>query len=261
MLFTEYAGGTLSAERFVEQAGSFLSNVQAHAADLLALWIEDGSGRILAASDPRGAVAELSRAERPAVDPEAEGWLAVPPRRTAGTYVVVFCGPVRDAAGRMLGSVLLAADFGPVMTFLGDTRGLGESGEVLVGWKSGDRIHLPFPPRGDVNLSEVSGEEFPSLNAASSGEFGFRRTTDYRGRDVLVAYRPLGVGYPNWGLIAKIDFARGLRAGRAGFAGCCWPWAGSCSSSGSGHPTRSPGGSPGRSAGWPGRRRPSPRAT
>ncbi len=205
MLFAEYAGGTLSAERFAEQAGSFLSNVQAPAADLLALWIEDGSGRILAASDPRGAVAELSRAERPAADPEAEGWLAVPPRRTAGTYVVVFCGPVRDAAGRMLGSVLLAADFGPVTSFLGDTHGLGESGEVLVGWKSGDRIHLPFPPRGDATLSEVSAEEFPSLNAASSGEYGLRTTTDYRGREVLVAYRPLGIGYPNWGLIAKVN--------------------------------------------------------
>src|SRR5262249_23902920 len=45
------------------------------------------------------------------------------------------------------------------------------------------------------------------LNAAISGEFDFARTTDYRGRDVLVAYRPLGMGFPNWGLIAKLDTA------------------------------------------------------
>jgi PAS domain S-box-containing protein len=210
-LFADYAGGTLSAERFADHAGAFLGNVQAHAADLLALWIEDSSGRILAATDSRDLVAELSRADRPAVDPKADAWLAVPPRRIAGRYVVVFCGPVRDAADRMLGTVLLAADFGSVMTFLGDTHGLDDSGEVLVGWKSGDRIHMPLPPRGNVTLSEVSAEEFPSLDAASSGEYGFRRTTDYRGREVLVAYRPLGIGYPNWGLIAKLDTEEAYR--------------------------------------------------
>ena len=54
-------------------------------------------------------------------------------------------------------------------------------------------------------MTEVSAAEFPSLDAAIAGEFAFRRTTDYRGRDVLVAYRPLGTAYPGWGLIAKID--------------------------------------------------------
>jgi two-component system, NtrC family, sensor kinase len=204
-LFTEHAGGTLRSERFADLAGEFLANVQTHAADLLAAWIEDDSGLILAGSDPRGMVAGLARAERPAADPKAEAWLAVPPRRVAQTYAVVFGSAIRDDAGRSLGTVMLAADFGPVMTFLGDTHGLDESGEVLVGWRSGDRIHLPLPPRGDVNLAEVSAEEFPSLAAASSGENGFRQTTDYRGREVLVAYRPVGVDYPNWGLIAKLD--------------------------------------------------------
>src|SRR5262249_6493541 len=62
-----------------------------------------------------------------------------------------------------------------------------------------------------VQLSEVSVDEFPSLAAASAGEYGFRDTTDYRGREVLVAYRPLGLGYPNWGLIAKVDAAEAYR--------------------------------------------------
>ena len=93
------------------------------------------------------------------------------------------------------------------MAFVGDPHGLGESGEVLVGWKRGDRIHLPLPPRTDRSLTEVPASAFPSLDAAISGQFDFARTTDYRGRDVLVAYRPLGMGFPQWGLIAKIDAA------------------------------------------------------
>jgi PAS domain S-box-containing protein len=193
------------AGRNGDQAGGFLGMVRSHTAGLLALWIEDGDGRVLAASDPQGVVAELAAAGRPAPDAGEEGWLAVPPRRIAGLYAGVFCGAVRDDDGRRLGNVCLAADLGAVMTFVGDPHALGDSGEVLVGWKRGDRIYLPLPPRGDPRLTEVSAAEFPSLNAAISGEFDFAPTTDYRGRDVLVAYRPLGMGYPNWGLIAKLD--------------------------------------------------------
>lgn len=200
-----YEEGRLRADPFAEQAGGFLGIVQSHAAGLLALWIEDRSGRILAASDPQGLVAELSAAGRPAPEAGADGWMAVPPRRIAGTYAAVFHGAVRGDDGRSLGSVCLAADLGPVMNFVGDPHGLGESGEVLVGWKSGDRIQLPLPPRGDPSLIEVSAADFPALGAAISGHFDFARTIDYRGRDVLVAYRPLGMGYPDWGLIAKLD--------------------------------------------------------
>ena len=78
---------------------------------------------------------------------------------------------------------------------------------MLIGWKHGDRIHLPLPPREGAPLEEVSAEEFPSLDAGIAGQFGYTRTTDYRGHDVLVSYRPLGTAFPNWGLIAKLDAA------------------------------------------------------
>ena len=100
------------------------------------------------------------------------------------------------------------ADFGPIAGFLTDPHGLGETGEVLVGVDDGDSIRLILPPgrrlasgRGGVRAS------FPSLSAAIAGRFGFMRTIDYRDQDVLVAYRPVGIGYPGWGLIAKIDSA------------------------------------------------------
>ncbi len=119
----------------------------------------------------------------------------------------VFGGIVRAGDDRVLGTLMMVADLGSDMTFLLDPKGLGESGEVLIGWKSGDRIHLPLPPREGVPLEEVSAEEFPSLDEGIAGKFGFTRTSDYRGHDVLVSYRPLGTAFPNWGLIAKIDSA------------------------------------------------------
>ena len=195
------------AGRNGDQAGGFLGMVRSHAAGLLALWIEDAArprhGGQRSAGHRRRALGRGT----PGAGCRAQGWLAVPPRRIAGLYAAVFCGAVPGDDGRRLGTVCMAADLGSVMTFLGDPHGLGDSGEVLVGWKRGDRIYLPLPPRGDPALTEVSAEEFPSLNAAISGEFDFAQTTDYRGHDVLVAYRPLGMGYPNWGLIAKLDRA------------------------------------------------------
>ena len=54
-------------------------------------------------------------------------------------------------------------------------------------------------------MAVVTPGEFPSLDAAIAGRFGSKRTIDYRGQDVLVDYRPVGVGYSGWGLVAKID--------------------------------------------------------
>ena len=43
------------------------------------------------------------------------------------------------------------------------------------------------------------------MSAAIAGGFASMRTTDYRGRDVLIAYRPVRTEHARWGLIAKMD--------------------------------------------------------
>ena len=73
--------------------------------------------------------------------------------------------------------------------------------------KAGEAIRLLLPPRLESPVAEVPASELPALSAAIEGRFGFVRTTDYRGEDVLVAYRPVGEMFPGWGLIAKIDTA------------------------------------------------------
>ncbi len=190
-----------------ERAGGFLGNVRAHAADVLAVWVEDARGRIVASSGQEQVVSALALAERLATDATGDGGLVVPPTRIAGTYAAVFAGVIRDESGRVLGTLLLAADLGVVMTFLGDTHGLGDHGEVMVAWRNGDRIHLTMPPRWNNTLRDVAAAEFPALAAASSGKYGFNPAVDYRGEDVLVAYRPVGINYPDWGLLAKVDTA------------------------------------------------------
>ena len=206
-LLVEHARGMLSAQQFEQEAESFLASVLTNEKGLLALWIEDETGRIMASVGSAKLVDELSRAERLPREMKADGYLLVPPTKAGDSYAGGFAGTVRAADDHVLGTIVMVADIGQVMTFLLDTRGLGDSGEVLIGWKSGERILLPLPPREGIPLKYVTAEQFPSLDAGIGGSFGYNRTTDYRGNDVLVAYRPLGNSFPNWGLIAKLDAA------------------------------------------------------
>ena len=130
-------------------------------------------------------------------------------RRGESARRSVLCSrrPCAGPDGRALGTVFLLSDFGPIAAFLMDPNGLEETGEVLVGVAEGETIRLILPSRRASPVSEVAASEFPVMSAAIAGKFGCVRTIDYHGKDVLVAYRPVGFGFSGWGLVAKIDSA------------------------------------------------------
>ncbi len=123
------------------------------------------------------------------------------------TFGYVFRSVIRGRDGQVAGAIFMILDFGPIAKFLMDSGGLDETGEVLVGVDEGQSIRLILPSRRPSPVTEVTASEFPALSAAIAGQFGFTRTIDYQGQDVLVAYRPVGLGFAGWGLIAKIDTA------------------------------------------------------
>jgi PAS domain S-box-containing protein len=202
-LLTQRATRSVRPDLFRAEAETVLSNARTSATEFLALWIEGESGEVLASSGPEDLVAGYSRLRRS--EQKTDGGLVVPPRRIGTAFGFVLSSAVRGREGRHLGTVFLVSDFGPVAGFLADPHGLGETGEVLVGVGEGEGIRLILPSRQPSPVDEVSAREFPTLAAAIAGQFGFKRTLDYRSRDVLVAYRPVGVGFDGWGLIAKID--------------------------------------------------------
>jgi len=204
-LLAERAGGTIKPEQFRAETDAILSTARSSTTGILAVWIEDESGRVLASSEPDNLAAEYSGLKRPGEKPD--GGPVVLPARIGGSIGLVFSAVVRGGEGQALGTVVLLADFGPIATLLMDSRGLEDTGEVLVGVKNGQVLRLVLPPRSRSSLVEVAASEFPNLSAASEGGFGFKRTTDYRGEDVLVASMPVGAAFAGWGLIAKIDTA------------------------------------------------------
>ncbi len=235
-----------------------LARVRSNTTGFLALWIEDEAGQVIASSGPEDLVAVYCERERPGHEARwRAGRSAAASRRDLRAGLLAWSAS-RD--GRILGTrhaaLGLRADRG---VSDGPARA-GETGEVLVGVGNGETIRLILPPRLRPSMTEVAASELPALSAAIAGQFGFD-ADDRLSRPRRAGGLPAGgVGYPGWGLIAKIDSAeayepvgrlRWLVAGLGRACPGCWGW---------GRPTRSPGGSRGRSAGWPGRRRPSPPA-
>jgi hypothetical protein len=200
-LLMRRANGTLTPDEFRREAENFLSAAMTTTAGVLAMWVEDDAGRVIASSGPEKWVAAFARLER--TDETPDGGLVVPPRRVDDVFGMVFSAAVRDRA--TLGRVVLLTDFAPIGSILLDPSGLGETGEVLVGIGDGEKISLILPLRTSSPVTEVPASAFPAFSAATAGEFGFTHTTDYRGHDVLVAFQPVGSVYKKWGLVAKID--------------------------------------------------------
>jgi two-component system, NtrC family, sensor kinase len=197
------ASGTITPEQFRREADPILSRMRSNATGYLALWIEDEAGRVIASGGPDDLVTLYAGVSESggASDPG----LVLPPRQIAGTFGLVSPRPVRSSDGRSLGRVILLTDFAPIASLLMDPRGLGETGELLVGTGTGETIRLILPPRLRPQMAEVAANKLPSLRAAIEGRFGSMRTTDYRGEDVLATYRPVGSPPNSWGLIAKMD--------------------------------------------------------
>lgn len=221
-LMTQRAEDPISAQTFGTEAENVLSAVRTNSTGFLAVWVEDEAGQVLASSGPENLVAGYAQLRQPANMPE--NGLVVSPRRVSETFGYVFRSVIRGRDGQVAGAIFMILDFGPIAKFLMDSGGLDETGEVLVGFDEGQSIRLILPSRRPSPVTEVTARDFPALSAAIAGQFGFTRTIDYQGQDVLVAYRPVGLGFAGWGLIAKIDTAEAYAPVNQ-LRGCSWGWA------------------------------------
>jgi two-component system, NtrC family, sensor kinase len=208
-LFAQLSAGTMSRDRFRAETETILTAARTNTAGFLALWVEDPAGQVVASSGPEDLVAGYSRLRK--AEEKPDGSLVVPPRRVGSAFGFVFSSVVRGPDGQALGTVLLLSDFRPIAAFLMDPNGLEETGEVLVGVAEGERIRLILPSRRVSPVSEVAASQFPVMSDAVAGKFGCVRTSDYHGKDVVAAYRPVGLRFTGWGLVAKIDSAEAYR--------------------------------------------------
>ena len=167
--------------------------------------LADAKGHVLLASKGTEAGGEV--AGDPAFENGISGTHIGLPRRVGDHFEVVLSTPVRDYAKpvKIAGVLLMTVDVSPLAHAMGDTTGLGKTGEVLLGVREGGQVRFLFPSRYREKTHMVPLAEAPAMAEATDGRDYLKLSHDYRGELVLAAGRPIGSN--GWGLVAKMDEA------------------------------------------------------
>jgi PAS domain S-box-containing protein len=110
--------------------------------------------------------------------------------------------------GNAIGAVVFQIENEEVYKLMQDYTGLGKTGETLIGSKIGNDIVFLNPLRHDPQAAfrrtvPIGTKEALPIQEAVQGRKGSGLSIDYRGKEILAAWRYLP--FPRWGMVVKID--------------------------------------------------------
>ncbi len=137
-------------------------------------------------------------------EPMVSGYSHYPPSKSPAPFIAV---PV-IIGQKLTGVLAIQLPAEPFLHIVQDYRGLGKSGETVVGKvaEGGALVVLPLRNQPDAAFRLIIKDEGKSGNPvvqAANGAVGHSITYDYRDRKVLAAWRPLP--YFSLGMVVKID--------------------------------------------------------
>lgn len=118
-----------------------------------------------------------------------------------GQYLLRTRVPIANG-GRVIGYAVAEQDLAELTAVLLDERDMGRSGEMAVAFRRGDTVHI-FPSRFEHKIKQVDYKPTQPIANAASGHAGLIKTVDYRGRDVIAAFGP--IGSLGLGMVLKTD--------------------------------------------------------
>jgi PAS domain S-box-containing protein len=123
-------------------------------------------------------------------------------------FEILLTAPATDFNGDFIGVIAFEVDMTPAYKFIQDATGLGNTGEVLIGKKAGNQVEYLNPLRHDPNAAlkrkiDIGDKIGRPMQEAVQGRTGSGLSTDYRGKQVIAAWRY--IPSLDWGLVAKID--------------------------------------------------------
>jgi PAS domain S-box-containing protein len=187
-------------------------------AGLSDIMLTDNNGRIVYASDP-GYYATTRFKSLPEIHLASfkeglnriffsEIFLSEP---AGNRPAMLITAPAFDLNDAVIGVIVFEMDMAPLYEIIQDTTSLGKTGEILIGKKfSTNEIRYLNPLRHDPGAafkkSVTPGTKIAlPIQMAVRGETGIGRSIDYRGKEVVAAWRY--IPSLKWGLVAKMDSA------------------------------------------------------
>jgi hypothetical protein len=122
--------------------------------------------------------------------------------------VMLVTAPAAGFDGAFTGVIAFEVDMSSIYKIIQDVTGLGGTGEVLLGKKTGSEVvylnPLTHDPGATLKRSvSMGGEIGGPIQEAVQGRKGAGHLIDYRGRKVIAAWRY--IPSLDWGMVAKID--------------------------------------------------------
>ncbi|MEI6079424.1 MAG: ATP-binding protein [bacterium] len=121
---------------------------------------------------------------------------------------IMITAPAFDLKNNFIGVIAFEIDMAPIYQLIQDAKGLGVTGETLVGKKTGNQFIFlnPLKHEGDSFLKKqmsIGANLAEPMQNAVMGKTGSGQLIDYRGKRVIAAWRNLPS--LNWGMVVKID--------------------------------------------------------
>jgi PAS domain S-box-containing protein len=121
---------------------------------------------------------------------------------------MLITAPASDFEGVSIGVVVFEVGTTSVYKIIQDVTGLGSTGEILVGRKTGNQVFfltpLKFDPQAALTRKVDIGQDIGGpVQEAVQGKTGAGLLIDYRGKEVIAAWRY--IPSLKWGMVAKID--------------------------------------------------------
>jgi signal transduction histidine kinase len=123
-------------------------------------------------------------------------------------FAMLVTAPAFDFDGTVTGVIAFEVEMGSIYKLIQDVTGLGDTGEVLLGEKIGNDVVYLHPLRHDPEAVlkksiSIGGKLGGPIQEAVQGKTGSGRLIDYRGENVIAAWRY--IPSLDWGMVAKID--------------------------------------------------------
>ena len=205
-LISQFSDGEIDELAMREGTQRILADAKRSTLGFLDIWIVDTRGEVITATDDTYLGEDYSDHADFQRGREAKHIGA--PQLVEDRYVAFLSAPANTNDGRQLGVVMVLLDVGRLVNIMSDTRGLGETGEVLIATRKGNDAHYLLSPRGS-KVKSVPLSQVPSMAAAIGGlQNSNVAEVDYDGEAVLARYQPIAYQPPEyqpWGLVAKID--------------------------------------------------------